>query len=292
MPEVCTVYVPCCSVGFTDKLSKAMNTDVYDECGSSVWLGKSTGMRSWILMCLNASKCRVLLSPAGTISQMNRYTSAHLLHHSQINNQLRNSCSISYMFIEKKHLNSVCYVKAALPRVLDLLSAHFRYSRGSENALSVLSLQNLIHNIYSQHCVPPLNEELEESPVVFLKQFTDSPVQALQRAEEVLDLYLQLITQTHTALDWSCSMEYSYTYTTFVITELPSTHSTEAILVMLGQNEQNSSVLSFYKLGFIVLAVIGGIVLLIAVFCLIRKKVGSPEVFGGHDVYVIAALDH
>lgn len=57
--------------------------------------------------------------------------------------------------------SSVCYVKAALPRVLDLLSVHFRYSRGSESALSVRSLQNLIHNIYSQRCVPPLNEQLE-----------------------------------------------------------------------------------------------------------------------------------
>lgn len=57
--------------------------------------------------------------------------------------------------------SSVCYVKAALPRVLDLLSVHFRYSRGSESAQSVRSLQNLIHNIYSQRCVPPLNEELE-----------------------------------------------------------------------------------------------------------------------------------
>ncbi|KAG7332156.1 hypothetical protein KOW79_003990 [Hemibagrus wyckioides] len=243
------------------------------------------------------------------MSQMNLYTSAHILHQTQvksvcvlvllyiplgmmdipgpckhsitkdhlhqinhlISNQMRNGCSISYMFIEKRNLSSVCYVKAALPRVLDLLSAHFQYSRGSEGAQSVLFLQNLIHNIYSQHCVPPLNEELEEIPVAFLKQFTDSPVQALQRAKEVLDIYLQLITQTNTAVDWSCAVEYSYSFTTPVSTELPSTHGTEATQVQLG-HEQNSSDLSFYKLGFIVLAACGGIFLLITVSCFIHRK--------------------
>ncbi|KAF5907294.1 macrophage colony-stimulating factor 2 isoform X1, partial [Clarias magur] len=188
-----------------------------------------------------------------------------------INNQLRNGCSISYIFIEKRHLSSACYVKAALPRALDLLSVHFRYASGSENELSVRALQNLIHNIYSQRCVPPLNEELEEDPVVFLKQFTDSPVQALQRAEEVLDIYLQLITQTHTSVDWSCAVEYS-NYTTAVITEPPTTHSTEAKLLMLGHNEQGSANSGFYKLGFIVLAVSGGIFLLITISCFIHRK--------------------
>ncbi|KAI5094804.1 macrophage colony-stimulating factor 2 isoform X1 [Silurus meridionalis] len=199
-------------------------------------------------------------------------TKDHLLQINHlISNQFRNGCSISYMFIEKKHLSSVCYVKAALPHVLDLLSVHFIYSQDSESALSVRSLQTLIHNIYSQHCVPPVNEELEEDPVMFLKQFKDSPIQALQRAKEVLDIYLQLITQVHTSLDWSCATEYS-NYTTAVITQPPSTQSTEATIVMLGKNEQDLSDLSFYKLGFIMLAVIAGLFLLIAVFCLMHRK--------------------
>lgn len=66
----------------------------------------------------------------------------------------------------------------------------------------------------------------QETPVVFLKEFTDTPVQALQRAKEVLDVYLQLITQTATAVDWSCAVEYSYSYTTVDNTELLSTNST------------------------------------------------------------------
>lgn len=38
---------PRCSFGFGDKLSKAINTDMYHECGHFVGLGKSTGMCSW-----------------------------------------------------------------------------------------------------------------------------------------------------------------------------------------------------------------------------------------------------
>lgn len=63
--------------------------------------------------------------------------------------------------------------------------------------------------------------------MVFLKQFSDSPAQALQTAKEVLDIYLELITQTHTSVNWSCTMEYSnYIVTTAVITKLPSAPNT------------------------------------------------------------------
>lgn len=62
--------------------------------------------------------------------------------------------------------------------------------------------------------------------------------------------------------------------------------SSEATQAMLGQIEQDSSDLSFYKLGFIVLAVSGGIFLLITVSCLIHRKVGLPEVFGCQMCYM------
>lgn len=64
--------------------------------------------------------------------------------------------------------------------------------------------------------------------MVFLKQFTDSPVQALQRAKEVLEIYLQLLIEAHTTVNWSCTIEYS-NYTTIVITELPSTPTTGTV---------------------------------------------------------------
>ncbi|XP_017577429.1 macrophage colony-stimulating factor 1b isoform X2 [Pygocentrus nattereri] len=198
-------------------------------------------------------------------------TKDHLLQIKHlINNQLWNGCSITYRFTERKNLSAVCYVKAALPRVLDLLSGHFKYPRGSDSALSVLSLQNLILNIYSQHCVPALNEELEEDPAGFEKQFTDSPVRALQRAEEVLTVYQQLITHTHTFVDWSCETEYS-SYTALTITELPT--STEAALGLLGQIHQGSSDEGFYRLGFIVLSIVsGGLFLILTIYCVMDRK--------------------
>ncbi|XP_066500424.1 macrophage colony-stimulating factor 1b [Hoplias malabaricus] len=197
-----------------------------------------------------------------------------LLMKKLINNQLWNGCSITYKFIERKNLSAVCYVKAALPCVLDLLSVHFKYARGSDSALSVLSLKNLILNIYSQRCVPALNEELEEDPVEFEKEFTDSPLRALQRAEEILVLYLQLITQTHTFVDWTCETEYS-SHTAVATTPLPT--STEASLGLLEQIHQTSSEESFYRLGFISLSIVSGGLLILTVYCLIDRKQQSSE---------------
>ncbi|XP_026868002.1 macrophage colony-stimulating factor 1b isoform X1 [Electrophorus electricus] len=198
-------------------------------------------------------------------------TKDHLLQmKSLINIQLRNGCTITYKFIERKHLSLVCYVKAALPRVLELLSKRFHYAQGSEAALSTLTLQNLILNIYSQHCVPALNEELEEDPVAFERQFTDSPMRALQRAKEVLDLYLELITHTHTVVDWACEAEYS-SHGPAAITEPPA--STEAALGLGGQPHQSSSKERFYKPGFIVLSVSAGLLLVLGIYCFIDRKI-------------------
>ncbi|XP_026868003.1 macrophage colony-stimulating factor 1b isoform X2 [Electrophorus electricus] len=173
-------------------------------------------------------------------------TKDHLLQmKSLINIQLRNGCTITYKFIERKHL-------------------------GSEAALSTLTLQNLILNIYSQHCVPALNEELEEDPVAFERQFTDSPMRALQRAKEVLDLYLELITHTHTVVDWACEAEYS-SHGPAAITEPPA--STEAALGLGGQPHQSSSKERFYKPGFIVLSVSAGLLLVLGIYCFIDRKI-------------------
>lgn len=56
-----------------------------------------------------------------------------------------------------------CFVKAALPWILELLTTHFKYTRGSVNDGYVQSLRALILNIYSQKCVPQINEEIEVS---------------------------------------------------------------------------------------------------------------------------------
>lgn len=123
-----------------------------------------------------------------------------LLLYPQMDNQLRNGCSITYTFIERRSLvrwpsfyetvyneafeskfplivpflmfmtsrfdslqSNCCFVKAALPWILELLTTHFKYSRGSVNDGYVQSLRALILNIYSQKCVPQINEEVEVS---------------------------------------------------------------------------------------------------------------------------------
>ncbi|KAK2898880.1 hypothetical protein Q8A67_010298 [Cirrhinus molitorella] len=197
-------------------------------------------------------------------------TMDHLLQLKQlISNQLRTGCSITYTFIERKHLSIVCYVKATLPRVLELFNVHFKYTRGSGSAQTVVSIQNLIFNIYSQHCIPSLNEELEENPVAFERQYNESPVQALQRVEEVLTLYLHLITTTNAPVNWTCEQEYSSNPPP-TVTQL--TTSTEAAVGLFGQNAQESFSDDFYRLGFIVVSICGGFLLLLTAYCLLERK--------------------
>ncbi|XP_051525862.1 macrophage colony-stimulating factor 1b isoform X2 [Myxocyprinus asiaticus] len=197
-------------------------------------------------------------------------TMDHLLQLKQLmTNQLRTGCSITYTFIERKHLSVVCYVKASLPRVLELLNVHFKYLRGSGSAQAVVSIQNLILNIYSQHCIPSINEELEEDPVSFERQYNESPVQALQRVEEVLSLYLHIITTTDTPLNWTCEQEYS-SNTLPTVTQL--TTNTETALELFRQDPQGSSSNDFYRLAFIVVSICGGFLTLLTVYCLLERK--------------------
>ncbi|XP_016360753.1 uncharacterized protein LOC107702844 isoform X2 [Sinocyclocheilus anshuiensis] len=196
-------------------------------------------------------------------------TMDHLLQLKQlISNQLRTGCSITYTFIERKHLSVVCDVKATLPRVLELFNVHFKYVRGSGSAQAVVSIQNLILNIYSQHCIPALNEELEKDTVVFERQYNESPVQALQRVEEVLSLYLHLITTTNTPVNWTCEDEYSSNLPP-TVTQL--TTSTEAAVELFRQDPQ-WSFSDFYRLGFIVVCICGGFLILLTAYCLLERK--------------------
>ncbi|KAI7797567.1 M-CSF2, partial [Triplophysa rosa] len=204
-------------------------------------------------------------------------TMDHLLQLKQmITNQLRTSCSITYTFIERKHLSVACYVKATLPRVLELLNVHIRYVPGSDSSLAVVSIQNLILNIYSQHCIPSLNEELEENPVAFERQYKESPVRALLRVEEVLSLYLHLITTRNTTLNWTCGQEYSsvmHDYSSIIPpTVSKPTSSTEAAVGLSRQAPQGSLSDDFYRLGFIVVSICAGLFILLTVFCLLKRK--------------------
>ncbi|CAL8325326.1 unnamed protein product [Merluccius merluccius] len=127
-----------------------------------------------------------------------------------------------------RHLSKCCFVKAALPWILELLTTHFKYSRGSVNDGYVQSLRALILNIYSQKCVPQINEEVEDKPEHFEVPFKQSPLEALRRALEVLSDYWELMTTRETPVDWQCESEYTVAFavSTEEPTNLPTDHFT------------------------------------------------------------------
>ncbi|PWA31834.1 hypothetical protein CCH79_00006671, partial [Gambusia affinis] len=137
----------------------------------------------------------------------------------QMDNQLRSGCSITYTFIEQRTLSKCCFVKAALPWTLELLTTHFKYGRGSINDGFVQSLRALILNMYSQRCVPQINEEVEDKPESFEVVYRGSTLEALQRVSEVLSVYWELVTTSDSPVDWRCQQEYSESFGSS--TELP-----------------------------------------------------------------------
>nr|XP_055040589.1 macrophage colony-stimulating factor 1a [Misgurnus anguillicaudatus] len=137
-------------------------------------------------------------------------TQGHLLNLRRlIKNQLQNGCSITYSFTERQNLSVVCYVKAAFPHILELLNTQFRYAKDSDNYRYTNSLKNVIYNIYSQGCIPLINEELENSPV---KTQMTSAKAALEKAEEVIHMYVDLMTKSDKPVDWNCEEEYTEDY--------------------------------------------------------------------------------
>uniref|UniRef100_A0A3Q3XQK3 Uncharacterized protein n=1 Tax=Mola mola TaxID=94237 RepID=A0A3Q3XQK3_MOLML len=158
-----------------------------------------------------------------SITREHLLTVRHLM-----DNQLRSGCSITYTFIEQRSLSKCCFVKAALPWILELLTTHFKYSRGSVNDGYVQSLRALILNIYSQKCVPQINEEVEDKPESFEMLYRGSPLEALKRASEVLSIYWELVTMSNAPVDWRCQHEYSdfFSSTTEQSTEQSTDSST------------------------------------------------------------------
>uniref|UniRef100_A0A671X5P5 Colony stimulating factor 1b (macrophage) n=1 Tax=Sparus aurata TaxID=8175 RepID=A0A671X5P5_SPAAU len=171
-----------------------------------------------------------------SITREHLLTVRHLM-----DNQLRNGCSITYTFIERRSLSNCCFVKAALPWILELLTTHFKYSRGSVNDGYVQSLRALILNIYSQKCVPQINEEVEDKPESFEMLYRGSPSEALQKASEVLSVYWELVTRSDAPVDWRCQNEYTevFSSTTELPTESSAYHFTGGNLYPLENNVMN-----------------------------------------------------
>ncbi|XP_040014412.1 uncharacterized protein LOC120806932 isoform X5 [Xiphias gladius] len=137
-------------------------------------------------------------------------TQDHLLSLNRlIDNQLDHGCFIIYPFTEHLNLSNVCYIKASLPQILELLRTHFNYVRNSDNRRYVNTLETVIYHLYSQGCVPEISEEFEDSPVRFIRIVESSPKEALRRARGVIQMYLSLMTESISPVDWDCHAEYA-----------------------------------------------------------------------------------
>lgn len=222
-------------------------------------------------------------------------TREHLLTVRQLmDNQLKSGCSITYTFIERRSLSKCCFVKAALPWILELLTTHFKYNRGSVNDGYVQSLRALILNIYSQKCVPEINEEVEDKPESFEMLSRGSPSEALRKVSEVLSVYWELVTTSDAPVDWRCQHEYTETFGSTTDSELYTESPTQYFTDSYDRNSVKASlrrpVKDLYKLGFIITSICGGLLFIFTLYCLItHKKTHHPR--QGSRLYRISSRD-
>ncbi|XP_076124213.1 macrophage colony-stimulating factor 1a [Alosa pseudoharengus] len=165
---------------------------------------KARRLSFFLILCFHVARA----PPPGSCKHS--ITQDHLLTlRKLIQNQLSSGCSIRYTFIERQHMSEVCYIKAAFPQILDLLKTHFQYVPKSDNNGYVTALENVIYNIYTHKCIPEINEEEEDNPEKFTNDYNTSPQEGLQKAHNVLSMYMNLMTESREPLDWSCEEEYA-----------------------------------------------------------------------------------
>ncbi|XP_068454051.1 macrophage colony-stimulating factor 1b isoform X2 [Clinocottus analis] len=206
-----------------------------------------------------------------SITREHLLTVRHLM-----DNQLRSGCTITYTFVERRSLSKCCFVKAALPWILELLTTHFKYSRGSVNDGYVQSLRALVLNIYSQKCVPQINEEVEDKPESFEILHRGSTSEALQRASDVLSVYWELVTTSDAPVDWRCQDEYTeetFGSTTELYAESTTQHFTDSYGRSSAKASQRRPIRDLYILGLILVSICGGLLLTLTLYCFITQKI-------------------
>ncbi|XP_018614033.1 macrophage colony-stimulating factor 1a isoform X3 [Scleropages formosus] len=201
-----------------------------------------------------------------------------------IENQLQNGCLINYTFTERQSLGKICYVKAALHQIQDLLQNHFKYARSSDNYRYVNELKEVIKNIFSQKCIPDIDEAHEDDPIKFQKVYHTSPKEALQKAQKVIELYMELMMENNAPVNWNCEEEFGQDYIESTIVTIRTTgrvpHSSQhpsakgsSSIKAVGDHGKDSKINTSelpnisYKTAFIMASVCGGLLLITALYC-------------------------
>ncbi|XP_058860849.1 macrophage colony-stimulating factor 1b isoform X4 [Acipenser ruthenus] len=160
-------------------------------------------------LCFLVLLCFHLASGDGSGSCRHSVTKDHIQTvNTLIVNQLENGFSIDYTFIDQGSLSKTCYVKAAFPKVLDVLTKHFNYHKSSVNFKYVDQLKTLVKNIYRTKCIPEVNVSVEDDPEKFVKTYAGSPQAVLDHIGKVMSFYMELLTQNR-PINWNCVDQYA-----------------------------------------------------------------------------------
>ncbi|XP_058860850.1 macrophage colony-stimulating factor 1b isoform X5 [Acipenser ruthenus] len=241
-------------------------------------------------LCFLVLLCFHLASGDGSGSCRHSVTKDHIQTvNTLIVNQLENGFSIDYTFIDQGSLSKTCYVKAAFPKVLDVLTKHFNYHKSSVNFKYVDQLKTLVKNIYRTKCIPEVNVSVEDDPEKFVKTYAGSPQAVLDHIGKVMSFYMELLTQNR-PINWNCVDQYAQDVAEPTTEGALSTGYGSKILGH-GEGEvqpsdgprggrqsekepqkETQEDENHYKLAFILVTVCGVLLGILALYCFIQKK--------------------
>ncbi|XP_066102711.1 macrophage colony-stimulating factor 1 isoform X1 [Saccopteryx bilineata] len=163
------------------------------RCPPTPWLGPRL-----LLVCLLVS--RSITEESWLCSHV--ITDGHLqLLQQLIDSQMKTSCKIPFVFVDRDQLKDpVCYIMRALPLVQDILEETISFKDNTSNANTLLKLQEL--SVRLKECFPTVYEEQDKDCV---QNFSESPVQLLEKIKNVFSETKNLLKEDHNIFSKDCN---------------------------------------------------------------------------------------
>ncbi|XP_068946521.1 macrophage colony-stimulating factor 1 [Petaurus breviceps papuanus] len=180
------------------------------SCPLTTWLG------SWLLLaCLLVAWS----FPSHGPETCNRHIMERHIRMLQelIDSQMETSCHITFKFADQDQLkDSICYLKKAFPLIQDIFEEVIRFKDNSLNYNTSRTLHELYLNLRDDGCVTREHETTDEACV---KTFNNTPVQILEKVQNIFVETRRLLNNDWRVFDRDCTSSFDKCGNSDVVTK-------------------------------------------------------------------------
>ncbi|KAM9000313.1 macrophage colony-stimulating factor 1 isoform X1 [Sarcophilus harrisii] len=184
------------------------------NCPLTIWLG------CWLLLpCLLVWS----LPTYGPETCDHLIGEGHLMKLQQlIDSQMETSCHITFKFADRDQLahvfqkDSICYLKKAFPLIQDIFEEIIRFKDNSSNYNASRDLHELYLRLRDAGCVTREHEERDEACV---RTFNNTPVQILEKVQNIFVETNRLLKDDWRIFDRDCTSSFAKCVSSDVVTK-------------------------------------------------------------------------